>query len=75
MKKILFKGIIVSLFVFAIVLLNNLNVYAAETVTITFNSNGGSAVESITLESGNEYYELAPVPTKENYAFSGWYTE
>ena len=75
MKKILFKGIIVSLFVFAIVLLNNLNVYAAETVTITFNSNGGSAVESITLESGSEYYELAPVPTKENYAFSGWYTE
>ena len=58
-----------------ITLTEDLKLYAvwyAETYTITFDSNGGSAVESI-----EQLYELdvdAPAdPTKEGYTFLGWY--
>ncbi len=40
--------------------------------SITYNSNGGTEIQpaSFTSESG---YPTLPVPTKENYAFVGWY--
>ncbi|MBN1604242.1 MAG: InlB B-repeat-containing protein [Chitinispirillaceae bacterium] len=42
--------------------------------TITFNSQGGSAVVSQTIADGEHIVE--PVaPTFENYCFGGWYTE
>ncbi len=40
-------------------------------VTITFDSNGGSKVESITLKPGESI--VLPTPTKEGYEFEGWY--
>ena len=40
--------------------------------TVTFNTDGGSAVESITLDY-NEIITVPAAPTKEGYTFSGWY--
>src|SRR5690606_1170491 len=41
--------------------------------TVTFNSNGGSAVTPITQDYGS--YILKPIdPTKSGYTFSGWYS-
>lgn len=45
-----------------------------KTFTITFDSNGGSAVDSQTVDYGNTV--AAPSnPTKENYTFGGWFTD
>ena len=41
-------------------------------VTVTFESNGGSAVEPITIEKGNSIEKPAD-PIKNGYVFSGWY--
>ncbi|MBR1416564.1 MAG: InlB B-repeat-containing protein [Bacilli bacterium] len=44
----------------------------AKKYTITFNSNGGSAVSSKEVTYGEKYGEL-PTPVKEGYQFLGWY--
>ncbi len=41
--------------------------------TITFNSNGGSSVSSITRQSGS-FVSAPSNPTKSGYTFDGWYT-
>ena len=46
----------------------------ATTYTITFNSNGGSEVASITKEAGESVTEPT-APTKTGFAFNGWYTD
>ena len=43
-------------------------------VTVSFNSNGGSAVESQTMLSGNTATQPA-VPTKDGFEFAGWYSD
>ena len=45
--------------------------------TITFNTNGGSAVEDMIVENDHEYKPAtAPeAPTKTGYSFNGWYTD
>ncbi|XMB72289.1 InlB B-repeat-containing protein [Mycoplasmatota bacterium WC30] len=48
--------------------------YSANQYTITFDSNGGSTVTSITQEA--ESVVLEPTnPTKSGYTFSGWYSD
>ena len=42
--------------------------------TVTFNSNGGTEVASITVTSGSTI-EAPTNPTKEGYAFAGWYKD
>ncbi len=42
--------------------------------TVSFNSNGGSKVNSITLNDG-EKLSLPKNPTKENSVFNGWFTK
>ncbi|WP_186375594.1 InlB B-repeat-containing protein [Paenibacillus xylanexedens] len=42
--------------------------------TLTFNSNGGTAVKAQTVRS-NEKLTNLPVPIKEGYIFQGWFTE
>ena len=42
--------------------------------TVTFNSNGGTAVESQTVDRGSKATKPAN-PTKTGYTFAGWYTE
>ena len=44
---------------------------AGESVTLTFNSNGGSAVSSRSCTEGDAYGTL-PTPTRTGYVFSGW---
>jgi len=62
-------------FVFTTMPSQSLNLYAkweANPVTISFESNGGSLVESIT--AGFETVITAPtIPQKEGYTFNGWY--
>lgn len=54
----------------------NLQLFAAwdlTTVTITFDSQGGSVIPPLTLSVGDGV--LPPIPTKEGYLFAGWYLE
>ena len=44
------------------------------TYTVTFNSNGGSDVESQTVASGSKATEPA-VPSKNGFVFIGWYSD
>ena len=43
--------------------------------TVTFNTNGGSAVESQTVEEGSTATKPATDPTKTGLVFVGWYKE
>ncbi len=42
--------------------------------TVTFQSNGGSAVASVTVEENGKVTEPT-APTKENYVFGGWFKD
>ena len=42
-------------------------------VTVTFDSCGGSACGSLTLNAGSNF--TLPTPTREGYNFAGWFTE
>ena len=56
---------------------NNITLYAAWRITqytITFDSNGGTLVSSITGQEGTAITE-PPEPTKPGYYFGGWYTD
>lgn len=46
--------------------------FSIKSYTISFDSNGGSAVKSITQEYGSTIYE-PPAPTKSGATFDGWY--
>lgn len=41
--------------------------------TVTFDSNGGSEISPVELKKGDAF-ELPEPPTREGYAFGGWYT-
>lgn len=45
-----------------------------ETFTVTFDSNGGSAVEEQQVEAG-EVAKEPNAPTRDEYVFTGWYTD
>ena len=47
--------------------------YAAKNFKVTFDSNGGSAVNAKTVLYDGSYGNL-PTPTREFYIFQGWYT-
>ena len=42
---------------------------------VEFNANGGSVSQANTTVYYDATYGTLPTPTKENYAFNGWYTE
>jgi len=50
------------------------NLNGVVSYTVTFNSNGGSAVASQTVTDGNKVVKPAN-PTKDGYTFSGWYKD
>lgn len=41
---------------------------------VVFNSNGGTPVDTQTVEAGDKATEPSPAPTKEGYTLDGWYT-
>lgn len=45
-----------------------------QTYTVTFDTNGGSAVDPVTVDAGSTVTKPAD-PTKSGYTFGGWYTE
>ena len=45
----------------------------AQSVTVTFNANGGNGDTTQTVKSGSEIGAL-PTPTRNGYSFAGWYT-
>ena len=45
--------------------------YTANTYTVSFDSNGGTAQSSLSVEYGSLYGDL-PTPTKTGYTFDGW---
>ncbi len=61
----------------AVLLLAVVFVYAVATAdgfTVSFDSNGGTDVESFQVEYG-VYGEITAVPTREGYTFGGWYID
>lgn len=48
--------------------------WVANTYTLTFDSQGGDAIDAITSSAADEIKSL-PAPNRENYLFEGWYTE
>ena len=55
----------------------DINLYAKWTVctyTVTFNTNGGSDVDSLSVDYG-EKVEKPADPTREGYTFDGWYSD
>ena len=45
-----------------------------QTYTVTFETNGGSAVDPVTVDAGSTVSKPAD-PARSGYAFDGWYTE
>nr|WIF89110.1 InlB B-repeat-containing protein [Acholeplasma laidlawii] len=52
----------------------NITLYAKWQKTITFNTNGGSTVESITQDYGTTVIQPND-PTREGYTFGGWFSD
>ena len=48
--------------------------FEVASVTVSFNSNGGTAVSAVTKEVGQTYGTLS-TPTKSGYLFGGWYLD
>ena len=51
----------------------SISAVAPTTYTVTFNTNGGSAVASQTVAGGSKAVKPDIDPTKEGFAFDGWY--
>ncbi len=47
--------------------------WTSSTLTVTFNSQGGTSVDSETYSPGDTY-DWLPVTTRSGYTFNGWYT-
>ena len=45
-----------------------------ETYTVTFETNGGSVIEALSIEDGKKIEKPAD-PTKEGFTFAGWYSD
>ncbi len=46
-----------------------------ETVSVTFNTNGGSELNTAYVESGSAVQKPATIPSKTGYVFAGWYAD
>ena len=54
--------------------IDSIQMYAEDMATVSFNVNGGSALEAITKAVGAAI-ETAPVTTRPGYTFEGWYSD
>ncbi|WP_052323521.1 MULTISPECIES: InlB B-repeat-containing protein [Lysinibacillus] len=63
---------------FTNVITENTTIYAkwkAQTYTVSFNTDGGSAVSDQSVAYGEKASAPTPAPTKAGYTFEGWYTD
>ena len=67
------KKLVLSFIALAIIVLT-LSSCAKSTITIIFDSQGGTAVQEKTINIG-QAVTLPDEPVKEGFIFSGWYTE
>ena len=72
MKKSVVAICVISIFILCLLCACDPNP-AKQTYTVTFDSQGGSAVESQTVVEGN-LVKKPQSPTREGYIFNGWYT-
>ena len=59
----------------AFTITGNITLYARWTATVTFNSNGGTAVTAISGVTPGTTITLPTSPTKANLTFAGWFTD
>ena len=52
-----------------------IEIAAGSMITVSFDSNGGTAVDSVTCEYNQTITEPAAEPTKEDYEFTGWFAD
>ena len=75
MKKIL-SFLFILVFAFALVGCNKDNKKDDDSITVTFNTNGGSSIDSVTVTAENaKTFALPANPTKEGYVFEGWFLD
>lgn len=43
--------------------------------TVSFNTSGGSKIDTATVTNGNTVSEPSAIPTKDGYEFAGWYAD
>lgn len=68
MKKVFLNLVILTLAMFLLM------GCGASTVVVTFESNGGSEIEAISVNNG-EGISVLPTPIKEGYDFKGWFID
>jgi len=69
MKRIVFLGLVVILMAFGFIGCDN----EPETYTVTFDSDGGTAVSTQTVTEGGKAVEPSPNPTKSGFDFVHWF--
>ncbi|MCR5422928.1 MAG: InlB B-repeat-containing protein [Bacilli bacterium] len=75
MKKIL-SFLFILVFAFALVGCNNDNKGEDEKITVAFETNGGSTIANVTVDSESaKSFALPENPTKEGFVFDGWYLD
>lgn len=76
MKKALTKKIMLALFSVLLVVCVVALAACKPTVTISFETDGGTAIEAIQAKAGEDISSRLPAdPTKDGYVFGGWYTD
>ncbi|WKT76419.1 InlB B-repeat-containing protein [Lysinibacillus fusiformis] len=63
---------------FTNIITENTTIYAkwnAQTYTVSFNTDGGSAISNQSVAHGEKASEPTPAPTKVGYTFEGWYKD
>ncbi len=65
------KKALIGILIYLLMILVVLSACGEKDITVSFDSDGGSSVESITLKA-NTPISLPEAPTKEGYSFVGW---
>ena len=68
MKKIVFFAVLF------VIIISLASCQTPDYVTLTFDSTGGSEIQSIEISTSTEPESL-PIPTKEHFSFDGWYID
>ena len=76
MAKTIKKSVLILLICALLVCSTVLVVACDKTVTITFETNGGTAIDAITGKAGEDISDKLPAnPEKEGFRFGGWYLD